>query len=196
MTGAGDLLQHRGTVDRQLDPADPDPAALAALQAASFAGAGPGLRQAYPEDRRLSGPELAALLSRPGRLVVSSSRPDGRPRSTPVSFLFAAGRFWLPTGAGAARARDVAHTPWLALALSEGGADRHRAVLVEGPAAVVAAADLPGEVRRRAAALRMGGDWAAVWLRVEPHHLVSYASPGWSPGPAALTDPPGGEPGS
>ncbi len=122
--------------------------------------------------------------------MVSSSRPDGRPRSTPVSFLVVAGRFWLPTGAGAARVRDVAHTPWLALALTEGGPARHRAVLVEGPAAVVAAADLPGEVRRRAPALRVGGDWAAVWLCVDPQRLVSYASPGWSAGPGALTDPP------
>lgn len=152
---------------------------LGRLQEASFSRAGRALNRAYPPQRRMSGPQLAGYLSRRTYGLASSTRPDGRPHAAPTLFSVYGERFWLPTLAGAVRLRNVRAHPWLALSILEGEHDTHAAVLIEGPAEVLAT--VPEDVWSLTA-LRNGGDsldWATAWLRVTPERLFSFAEAGW-----------------
>ena len=79
--------------------------------------------------------------------------------------------FWLPTMAGSVRERNLRGTPWLTMVIAEGDDDDHIAVIVEGPAAVVAPSEVPGDVRADAAS-----DWVTAWIRLTANRLLSYAA--------------------
>jgi hypothetical protein len=57
------------------------------------------------------------------------------------------------------------------MTVAEGDRDHHVVVLIEGTADVVAAADVPEEVRAA-----VTGDWVASWIRLTAQRLLSYAS--------------------
>jgi len=106
---------------------------LGRLQDASFSRAG-AVGKAYPQERRMTGPQLAGYLARRTYALVSSTRPDGRP---------------------------------------------HAAVLIEGPAEVLAT--VPAGVRSITELRNRGGslDWATHWLRMTPQRLFSFAELSW-----------------
>ena len=81
--------------------------------------------------------------------------------------------FWLPAVGGSVRERNVRARPWLTMTIAEGDRDRHVVVLVEGPANVVAPADVPAEVLAA-----VTGDWGATWIRLTAERLLSYAAEG------------------
>ncbi|MBO0729866.1 MAG: pyridoxamine 5'-phosphate oxidase family protein, partial [Acidimicrobiaceae bacterium] len=140
--------------------------------------------KAYPPERRMTGPQLAAYLTRRTYALASSTRADGRAHAAPTLFSMYAEAFWLPTLGNAARLSNVRAHPWLALSVIEGEHDAHAAVLTEGPAEVLAT--VPDDVwsltkrRNQGAAV----DWATAWLRMSPHRLFSFAEHAW---PGAVT---------
>jgi len=83
---------------------------------------------------------------------------------------------WLPTVAGSARERNVRHQPWLTVTVTEGDRDAHIVVLIEGPARVVPATEVPADV-----SAAVTGDWVASWIQVVAERLLSYASEGARP---------------
>ena len=150
---------------------------LGGLQDASFNKAGPGVRKAYPPQRRMTGPQLASYLQR--RTYATSTRPDGRAHATPTLFSIYAEAFWLPTVGDAARIANVRAHPWLALSIIEGEHDDHAAVLTEGPAEVLAT--VPEDVIDITELRNRGGSlaWATTWLRMAPQRLLSFAEDAW-----------------
>ena len=137
------------------------------------------MRKAYPAERRMTGLQLAEYLERRTYALASSTRPDGRAHAAPTLFSVCEEAFWLPTVGGAARLRNVRAHPWLALSVIEGEHDTHAAVLTEGPAEVLAT--VPAHVWDTTEMRNQGGslDWAAVWLRVTPERLFSFAELAW-----------------
>jgi hypothetical protein len=146
---------------------------LAAVQERTFAGATRATAGSYPPERRLSAGELASYVDRRAFAVIGSCRPDGRPHAAMSSYVRQGGVFWLPAVAGSVRERNVRARPWLTMTITEGDRDGHVVVLVEGPAAVVAPAGVPAEVRAA-----VTGDWAAAWIRLTAERLLSYAAEG------------------
>jgi hypothetical protein len=70
----------------------------------------------------------------------------------------------------------VRRQPWLTVTVTEGDRDAHIVVLIEGPARVIPAADVPADVRAA-----VPGDWVASWIQVVAERLLSYASAGALP---------------
>lgn len=149
---------------------------LAILQDRSFTRANAATVSSYPPQRRLSGQQLADYLDRRAFAVIGSSRPDGRPHAAMSSFVRRGTTMWLPTGVGSARERNVRRQPWLTMTVTEGDRDAHIAVLIEGPASVIPATEVPADVRAA-----VTGDWVASWIRIAPERLLSYASDGALP---------------
>jgi Pyridoxamine 5'-phosphate oxidase len=146
---------------------------LGSVQDRTFAAASATTCAAYPPGERLSARQLADYLGRRAFGVVSSARPDGRPHAAISSYVRRGRMFWLPTVDGSVRERNVRAQPWLSLVVTEGDRGRHVAVLIEGPADVVAPADTPADVREAA-----GGEWAGCWLRLRAERVLSYGSAG------------------
>jgi hypothetical protein len=155
---------------------DVDDGSLEEIQRQTFAQATELTRTAYPPQSRLSGTQLAAYLRRRSFAVVSSCRPDGRPHAVVTSFARRGTRFWLPTGAGSVRERNVKGSPWLSLVVTEGDRERHIAVIIEGSACVTAPSDVPSDVTEE-----LGGAWVGAWLRLDAQRVLSYASDGALP---------------
>lgn len=152
---------------------------LGRLQDASFDRAGQAVRTAYPSARRMTGTQIAGYLERRTYALASTTRPDGRAHAAPTLFSMYAEAFWLPTISDAVRLRNVRAHPWLALSIIEGEHDAHAAVLIEGPAEVLAIA--PESVWSTTRMRNRGGslEWATAWLRVTPQRLFSFAERGW-----------------
>jgi hypothetical protein len=149
---------------------------LGELQDRSFARATGATAASYPPERRLSGAQLASYLDRRAFAVIGSGRADGRPHAA-MSVYFRRGvTFWLPTVAGSVRERNLRTTPWLTMVIAEGDHDEHIAVLIEGPAEILAPPQVPADVRAAAT-----GDWVSAWIRVTAERLLSYAAEGTSP---------------
>ena len=166
--------------ERLASAADQDLAAwLGRVQDESFSRAGQALRTAYPPQRRMTRPQLAGYLERRTYALASTTRPDGRAHAAPTLFSLYANAFWLPTLSGAARLGNVRAYPWLALSILEGEHDTHAAVLIEGPAEVVAT--VPDDVCSITEKRNRGGslDWATAWLRMTPQRLFSFAEVAW-----------------
>jgi general stress protein 26 len=144
---------------------------LGELQELTFARATAATRTSYPPHRRLTGEQLAEYLDRRAFAVVGSSRPDGRPHTALSSYVRRGSRFWLPTVAGAVRAHNVGHQPWMTLVVTEGDRGAHIAVLLEGPAQVVEPAAVPGDV-----ATTIAEAWVSSWLRLDTRRVLSYAT--------------------
>ena len=144
---------------------------LAAVQEQTFASATIATVASYPAERRLSARQLAHYIDRRAFAVVGSCRPDGRPHAAMSSYVRRGRQFWLPTVGGSVRERNARARPWLTMTVAEGDRDHHVVVLIEGTADVVAAADVPEEVRAA-----VTGDWVASWIRLTAQRLLSYAS--------------------
>jgi predicted pyridoxine 5'-phosphate oxidase superfamily flavin-nucleotide-binding protein len=146
---------------------------LAAVQERTFARATPTTAGAYPPERRLTAQQLSRFLDGHVFAVVGTARPDGRPHAAVSSYVRSGDLFWLPAAQDSVRERNARAQPWTTLVITHGERHEHVAVIVEGPAAVVAAGDVPADIRAQA-----GGDWAAVWLRLRAERLISYGSEG------------------
>lgn len=154
---------------------------LAELQDASFAGAGPATVGAFPPEHRLTGEQLLKVLTTRRNTVVSTTRPDGRPHSTPSAFVLFGRAIWLPVVAKAVRARNVAKQPWVSMVIAEGATDTHGVVIIEGPAELTESPPGGMEVVARN---KLGGvSWVERWIHLAPAKLLSYASPGWREDP-------------
>ncbi|MDX6259006.1 MAG: Pyridoxamine 5-phosphate oxidase [Kribbellaceae bacterium] len=149
------------------------------LQETSFDKGGQAVRNAYPPERRLTGPQLAEYLTRRTYALASTTRPDGRAHAAPTLFTMYAEAFWLPTLGAATRLRNVQAHPWLTLSILEGEHDTHAAVLTEGPAEVLTT--VPPEVHHLTLERNNGStlDWATAWLRMTPQRLFSFAEHAW-----------------
>ena len=146
---------------------------LGDLQDRSFAGATPATGISYPPQRRLSAAQLASYLDRRAFAVVGSARADGRPHAAMSLYIRRGTTFWLPTMAGSVRERNLRRRPWLTMVIAEGDHPVHIAVIAEGPADVVAPAQVPADVRGAVTA-----DWVSAWIRVTAERLLSYADEG------------------
>ena len=146
---------------------------LGSLQEQTFARATGATTDSFPPQRRLTAAQLAAYLDRRAFAVVGSTRDDGRPHAAMSSYIRRDTIFWLPTVAGSVRERNVRGTPWLTMVIAEGDHGQHIVVITEGPAEVVAPAQVPAEVRAA-----MTGDWVNAWIRLTAERLLSYAAEG------------------
>lgn len=146
-------------------------AELGRLQEQTFARATRATVGAYPADRRLTGEQLADYLDRRVFAVISSTRPDGRPHAAMSSYVRRDGTFWLPTGAGSVRERNVRVHPWLSMVVTEGDRGQHVFVRVEGPASIVTSAGVPPDVRAA-----VPGKWVSCWIRLDGQSVLSYAA--------------------
>jgi len=143
---------------------------LGSLQDRTFARSTAATAISYPPERRLSAAQLASYLERRAFAVVSSTRANGRPHTAMSLFYRRDVTFWLPTMTGSVRERNLRETPWLTMVIAEGDHPVHIAVIVEGPAEVVAPPQVPADVRAAVA-----GDWVSSWIRLTAERLLSYA---------------------
>jgi hypothetical protein len=143
---------------------------LGGLQERTFAQATAATAVSYPPERRLSAVQLASYLDRRSFAVVSSTRRNGRPHTAMSVYIRRGVAFWLPTMAGSVRERNLRGMPWLTMVIAEGDHPEHIAVIIEGPAEVVAPSQVPGDVRAAAT-----GDWVSTWIRLTAERLLSYA---------------------
>jgi Pyridoxamine 5'-phosphate oxidase len=149
---------------------------LGALQDQTFARSTAATAVSYPPERRLTAAQLASYLDRRAFAVVGSTRPDGRPHTAMSIFTRRGTTFWLPTMAGSVRERNLRSTPWLTMVITEGDHPVHIAVLIEGPAEVVAPPQVPADVQAAAAS-----DWVSMWIRLTAERLLSYADENATP---------------
>lgn len=146
---------------------------LGRLQTETFARATTATASSYPPERRLLAAQLASYLDRRAFAVVGSARADGRPHAAMSSYLRRDTTFWLPTVAGSVRERNLRGTPWLTMVITEGDRGEHVVVILEGPAKVIAPAEVPDDVRSAAR-----GDWVDAWIRLKAERVLSYATEG------------------
>jgi len=147
------------------------------IQDATFAGASAATTGSFGPGQRMSGDQLLKVLTTRRNAVVSTTRRDGRPHSTPGAFVLHDRSIWLPLVPRAARAKHVARQPWISMVISEGQLDTHGVVIVEGPASLAAQ---PGEGVLEAAKSKLSGTaWIGQWIELRPERILSYASPGW-----------------
>ena len=149
---------------------------LGGLQDRTFARATAATAVSYPPERRLSAEQLASYLDRRKFAVVGSTRADGRPHTAMSVYIRRDTTFWLPTMAGSVRERNLRRTPWLTMVIAEGDHPVHIAVIAEGPAVIVAAPDVPADVRAA-----VTGDWVSEWICLTAERLLSYADESASP---------------
>jgi Pyridoxamine 5'-phosphate oxidase len=143
---------------------------LGGLQERTFAQATAATAVSYPPERRLSAAQLASYLDRRSFAVVSSTRRNGRPHTAMSVYIRRGVTFWLPTMAGSVRERNLRGMPWLTMVIAENDHPEHIAVIIEGPAEVVAPSQVPADVRDAAT-----GDWVSTWIRLTAERLLSYA---------------------
>jgi general stress protein 26 len=143
---------------------------LGGLQERTFAQATAATAVSYPPERRSSAARLAAYLDRRSFAVVSSTRRNGRPHTAMSVYIRRGVTFWLPTMAGSVRERNLRGMPWLTMVVAENDHPEHIAVIIEGPAEVVAPSQVPAEVREAVTA-----DWVSTWIRLTAERLLSYA---------------------
>jgi nitroimidazol reductase NimA-like FMN-containing flavoprotein (pyridoxamine 5'-phosphate oxidase superfamily) len=153
---------------------------LARIQEASFARAGTATRGAFPAERRMTGPELTAFLSRKRYGVLASVRPDGRPHAAPVGFALVGTRFVMASLSDAQRVRNLRHEPHATLVVSEEEGDKHAVVIAEGTARLLepleASLDMRAPFRDEAGALP---DWVGVIIALTAERVLSYAAAGY-----------------
>jgi nitroimidazol reductase NimA-like FMN-containing flavoprotein (pyridoxamine 5'-phosphate oxidase superfamily) len=153
---------------------------VAALQRESFARCSPATGEAFPEVRRMDGEALERFLARKQYLVLSTTRPDGRPHAAMSAFLLDGDRFWCPTMAGTVRTRNLAAQPRVSIVVTEGEGDEHAVVLCEGEARTPARGEEPeGLEDRWLDKFGWGPDWAESWIAITPTRILTFAAPGW-----------------
>jgi hypothetical protein len=125
---------------------------LGGLQDRTFAQATAATAVSYPPERRLRAAQLASYLDRRNFAVVGTTRRNGRPHAAMSVYIRRGVTFWLPTMAGSVREQNLRGTPWLTMVIAEGDHPEHIAVIIEGPAEVVAPQQVPADVRAAATA--------------------------------------------
>jgi hypothetical protein len=123
---------------------------LGDLQDRTFARATAATATSYPPERRLGAAQLASYLDRRAFAVVSSTRGNGRPHAAMSVYIRRDVTFWLLAMTGSVRERNLRGMPWLTMVIAEGDHPEHIAVLIEGAAEVVAAPQVPANVRAAA----------------------------------------------
>ncbi|MFQ5407664.1 MAG: pyridoxamine 5'-phosphate oxidase family protein [Anaerolineales bacterium] len=93
---------------------------------------------------------------------IATVRADGRPHLVPVWYVVHDDRWYICTAPGSVKARNIAHSPHVALALEDG----NDAYVVAGIAAPV---EPPAEVAR---AFRAKYDWN---ITTDDHYTQTYA---------------------
>jgi general stress protein 26 len=144
---------------------------LRVVQDRTFASATTATAASFAPESRLTGTQLADYLDRRAFAVIGSTRPDGRPHAAMSSYVRRGTTIWLPTVAGSVRERNLRAQPWLTMVVTEGDRDQHVFVLLEGPAEIVASADVPADVRAE-----VSGDWISCWLALTAQRVLSYAA--------------------
>jgi hypothetical protein len=104
--------------------------------------------------------------------VLATTTAQLHPVARPVAFTVIGASFWFATVAGP-RLRNLERTPWASIVVAEGDAGEHRAVAVDGPAAITRQ---PSEQLLAGWEARHGSraDWAAAWFEIQPARLISY----------------------
>jgi PPOX class probable F420-dependent enzyme len=146
---------------------------LEAVQERSYAGAGGGVRAAWPPHRAMRAPALSAFLSSRRHGALATARADGRPQAAPVSFVVRDGSLWFATVAGQ-RLRNLRANPQASFVIAAGEDDEHRVVTVEGRVRV----HEPTDDVVSAWAERHGSQptWAVAMLELIPERVFSYAA--------------------
>jgi Pyridoxamine 5'-phosphate oxidase len=151
---------------------------LEEVQGTTFKNANAATTGSFGQGRRMSGKQLRMVLTTRRNAVVSTTRRDGRPHSTPSAFVLHERSVWLPVVAGAARTKHVARQPWISMVIAEGQLETHGVVIIEGPASLV---PQPPPALLEAAKDKLTGlSWIEQWIELTPERILSYASPGWS----------------
>lgn len=99
--------------------------------------------RAYPH-RVMDAPAVDAFLAEPRHGLLATVRADGSPQLSPVWFLPSDGDFYLGVSPTAAKARNIARDPRVALSVDAGHPDA-RSVTVYGSISIVDAA--PADTR-------------------------------------------------
>ena len=154
-------------------PRPPDDGRLAAIQSASYEGAGVALVGSWPRESALDADELAAFLEERLYCVLATAPPNGRAQARPVGFTIFGGAFWFATVAGG-RLRNVERTAWASVVVTEGEGAAHRAVAADGPVAVHEQPPT-GLLARWDERFGSEPEWAVAWLELRPERLFSYA---------------------
>ncbi len=149
---------------------------MGGLQDRTFAQATAATGVSYSPERRLSAAQLASYLDRRAFAVVGSTRENGRPHAAMSVYVRRGVAFWPPTMAGSVQERNLRGTPWLTMVIAEGDHPEHIAVIIDGPAEVVAPPQVPADVRAAAT-----GDWVSTWIRLTAGRLLSYADENTQP---------------
>ena len=152
-----------------------DAAALAEIQSRSYARPS-GFRETWPREHTLDANGLADFLDAHVYCVLATSRPDGRPQATPISFLVTEGVFWFASQPGA-RLRNLRATPYASFVLAEGGRGEHTAVAAEGPVMLHEPDAVPGIRAAWAARVQNDPVWAAAFFELRPRLLFSHRNP-------------------
>jgi general stress protein 26 len=120
----------------------------------------------------MSRAELDAFLAERTYCVLATTGADGRPQARPVAFTVLGGAIWFATVAGE-RLRNIEHTPWVSVVITEGEGGEHRAVAADGP---VTLRDEPPAEMLDLWEQRFGSRaaWAVKWFELRPERLYSH----------------------
>jgi putative heme iron utilization protein len=150
-----------------------DALAFEDIQRRSYAAASATVHASWPPECAMGAAAIRAFLQEHRYATVATTRPNGRPQASPLSFVVHDAQFWFAVVAGQ-RLRNLRHVPYVALVISEGDGDgRHRMMLAEGGAAVQPVTDRLAQLW----AEREGApaSWAEAIVSVTPDRVFSYA---------------------
>lgn len=131
-------------------------------------------------ERSLSAEQLSVRLQGPLTVALATVTARAEPRVAPINAFLHRGCFCLPTVAESARARQLARRPAASLTYFEGTA---LAVIAHGRVEIIASDDpefAELDETQRQLGRQSPRDWQghAVYLRLEPRSLYTYAEPG------------------
>ena len=147
--------------------------ALIRLQEASFARAKDGLRSSWPRESGMDAAQLRSFLD--GHRYCAGDDHRAATSRGPPGCVHCHRRSLLVSTVAGPRLRNLERTPWASIVVADGDAGEHRAVAVDGPAAITRE---PSEQLLAAWETRHGSraEWAAAWFQIQPARLISYAA--------------------
>jgi hypothetical protein len=148
--------------------------ALIRLQNESYVRADGGLRSSWPPNSAMDADGLKSFLSQRRYCVLATTTSRGHALARPVAFTVMASGFWFATVAGS-RVRSLERMPWGSIVIAEGEGEDHRAIVADGPAAMVRE---PSEELLILWEERHGSraEWASAWFEIKPTRLLSYSA--------------------
>jgi nitroimidazol reductase NimA-like FMN-containing flavoprotein (pyridoxamine 5'-phosphate oxidase superfamily) len=167
-----------------VDESPEDLERLQQLLDASYAAAGPHLREVTTPERRLDVEHLCRELTGMRLLVLATVTGDGRPIASPVDGIFYKGAFHFGSSPESVRFRHIRQRPWVSATHLPG---EHLSVTVHGRAVPIDVA-APEERGFRETLLgvyvpRYGADWekfldsGPVYARIEPEKMFTFFMP-------------------